>query len=239
MPVVRRFPKSIHFVTLCVSSDGHIPLHQISGRPLSIMSSMTVTRMRADTRRAQIVTVARKLFARAGYRSTTTRELATAAGISDALMYRYFEGKDDILRAVIDQGIAAFTAMGPAAAAGAQMPLTERLIDLGRRFLATVSDQRDLLVLLIAEHQLLSEDPRFVTFVDLAASGLGAELAARAQAGEIRSDLNGYLFARSFMGALVAFVLLQGVLGLDHVRSVDPETYLADLVETFVKGAQP
>jgi AcrR family transcriptional regulator len=203
------------------------------------MSPVTLTRMRADARRAQIVMVARKLFARSGYRSTTTRDLATAAGISDALMYRYFEGKDDILRAVIDQGIAAFTAMGPSGASSAQLPLTERLVDLGRRFLATVSDQRDLLVLLIAEHQLLSGDSRFVTFVDLAASGLGAELADRAQAGEIRSDLNGYLFARSFMGALVAFVLLQTVLDLDDVRSVDPDIYLVNLVETFVKGAQP
>ncbi len=200
---------------------------------------MTVTRLQGDTRRAQIVEVARRLFARAGYRATTTRELARAAGVSDALMYRYFDGKDDILRAVVDQGIAGFAAMGPPAAEAHRIPLAERLADLGGRFLVVLADQHDLLVLLISEHQLLADDDRFVGFIDFAASGLGAEITTRAERGEVRSDLDGYLFARSFMGALVAFVMLQDVLGLDQVRRLEPTLYLANLVDLFMKGTHP
>src|SRR6201996_106333 len=195
--------------------------------------------LKAPPRRAQIVGVARRLFAEGGYQTTTTRQLARAAGVSDALMYRYFESKNDVLRAVLDQGLAGFAAMREAAGVGRDRPLAERLTILGRAFLATLDAQVDLLVLFVSEHQLLADDARLVGFIDLAASGLGAELAARAEAGEVRDDLDGYLFARSFMGSLVSFVILQRALGMDRVRPVEAENYLAGLVGLYVRGAAP
>lgn len=196
-------------------------------------------RLDSEARRAQIVEIARRLFASGGYRITTTRQLARAAGISDALMYRHFESKDDVLRAVVDQGLAGFAAMGDAAGAGRDRPLAERLTLLGRAFVGTLGAQADLLVLFVSEHQLLADDARLVRFIDLAAAGLGAELAERARGGELREDLDGYLFARSFMGSLVSFVMLQQVLGMNRVHPVDAEDYLAALVDVYVRGAQP
>jgi AcrR family transcriptional regulator len=200
---------------------------------------MPAGRLEGDARRAQIVEIARGLFAEAGYRPTTTRQLARAAGVSDALMYRHFASKDDVLRAVVDRGLAGFAAMGEAAAIGRDRPLAERLMILGRAFLEVLDAQVDLLVLFVSEHQLLADDARLVGFIDLAAGGLGAELAARAQAGEVRDDLDGYLFARSFMGSLVSFVLLQRALGMDRVHPVEAESYLAAQVHLYVRGAQP
>jgi AcrR family transcriptional regulator len=200
---------------------------------------MPESRLEGDARRAQIVEIARRLFAEAGYRPTTTRQLARGAGVSDALMYRHFASKDDVLRAVVDQGLAGFAAMGEAAATGRDRPLAERLTILGRAFLGVLDAQVDLLVLFVSEHQLLAGDARLVGFIDLAAGGLGAELAARAHAGEVRADLDGYLFARSFMGSLVSFVLLQRALGMDRVHPVEAEDYLAAQVDLYVRGAQP
>jgi AcrR family transcriptional regulator len=200
---------------------------------------MAESRLEGDARRAQIVEIARRLFAEAGYWPTTTRQLARAAGVSDALMYRHFTSKDDVLRAVVDQGLAGFAAMGEAAGAGRDRPLAERLTILGRAFLQVLDAQVDLLVLFVAEHQLLAGDARLVGFIDLAAGGLGAELAARARDGEVRDDLDGYLFARSFMGSLVSFVLLQRALGMDRVHPVEAEDYLAAQVDLYVRGAQP
>ena len=195
-------------------------------------------RLDSELRRAQIIQIARRLFAEGGYRPTTTRQLARAAGVSDALMYRHFESKDDVLRAVVDQGVAGFAAMRDVADAGRDQPLAERLMILGRAFLDTLDAQADLLVLFISEHQLLADDARLVGFIDMAAGGLGAELAARARQGEIRGDLDGYLFARSFMGSLVSFVLLQKKLGMDRVHPVGDESFLAALVDVYVRGVQ-
>jgi AcrR family transcriptional regulator len=203
------------------------------------MLLMPENRMDGQVRRAQIVEVARRLFAEQGYRQTTTRQLARAAGVSDALMYRHFESKDEVLRAVVDQGLAGFAAMRETAASGLDRPLAERLTILGRAFLDVLDGQDDLLVLFIAEHQLLADDARLVGFIDGAASFLAAELAGRAQSGEVRADMDGYLFARSFMGSLVSFVLLQKVLGMSRIHAVDASDFLNDLVEVYVRGGKP
>jgi AcrR family transcriptional regulator len=200
---------------------------------------MEESRLDGEVRRAQIVEVARRLFAEYGYRQTTTRQLARAVGVSDALMYRHFESKDDVLRAVVDQGVAGFAAMREAAGAGRDRPLAERMTILGQAFLDVLDAQADLLVLFASEHELLADDARLVGFIDLAASGFGEELAARGRSGEVRTDLNGYLFARSFMGSLASFVLLEKVLGMDRVRAVDAGEFLSELVGNYVRGARP
>src|SRR6204780_4444437 len=108
-------------------------------------------RLEGDARRAQIVEIARRLFAEAGSRPPTTRQLARAADVSDALMYRHFASKDDVLRAVVDQGLAGFAAMREVAAVGRDRPLADRLMALGRVFLEVLDAQVDLLVLFVSE----------------------------------------------------------------------------------------
>jgi len=63
---------------------------------------MAMTRLDSDERRKAIVTAAVPLFARKGFAGTITKELAEAAGISEALLFRHFPSKkhlyDEILR---------------------------------------------------------------------------------------------------------------------------------------------
>ena len=47
-------------------------------------------------RREKIVRAALPLFARAGFSRTTTRELAKAAGVSEALIYKHFPSKESL-----------------------------------------------------------------------------------------------------------------------------------------------
>jgi AcrR family transcriptional regulator len=189
--------------------------------------------MSADDRRAQIVAAARELFARSGFDATTTREIATAAGISDALIYRHFPDKQALLRAIVDDGVARFASMGPPPGIDArEVPLEVLLIGLGGAFLAAVDEQRDLIRLLLSQRHLLGDDTRFVAFVDNAATTLGATIDHQYPGESGR----GYLLARGFMGSLIAFALLQHDLGLDAVRAVDPGAYLRTLATTLVTG---
>lgn len=48
-------------------------------------------------RRRQILDVAARAFATAGFAGTTTRSIATECGISEAALYKYFRSKEDIL----------------------------------------------------------------------------------------------------------------------------------------------
>ena len=59
-------------------------------------------RMSAEVRRLQIVRVAVRLFSEHGFRGTTTKEIAQAAGVSEAIIFRHFATKDELYSAIID-----------------------------------------------------------------------------------------------------------------------------------------
>jgi len=57
-----------------------------------------IERLKAGDRKTQIVAAALPLFSRKGFKATTTREIAEAAGVSEALLYKHFPSKDSIYR---------------------------------------------------------------------------------------------------------------------------------------------
>ena len=65
---------------------------------------MAVTRLDSDERRKAIVRAAVPLFARKGFAGTTTRELAEAAGISEALLFKHFPSKQSLYREIRQLG---------------------------------------------------------------------------------------------------------------------------------------
>ena len=58
--------------------------------------------MKGDERRAQILETAVDLFSKKGFRGTTTKEIAAAAGVSEAIIFRHFASKDELWRAIMD-----------------------------------------------------------------------------------------------------------------------------------------
>jgi AcrR family transcriptional regulator len=63
-------------------------------------------RLPSSERRAAIVRAAVELFAQRGFRGTTTRELASAVGVSEPVLYQHFATKRDLYTAIIDHMIA-------------------------------------------------------------------------------------------------------------------------------------
>jgi AcrR family transcriptional regulator len=60
-------------------------------------------RMPRAQRREQILNAATRAFARAGYAATGLDEVAAEAGISHVILYRHFESKAALYRAVLDR----------------------------------------------------------------------------------------------------------------------------------------
>jgi AcrR family transcriptional regulator len=65
---------------------------------------MRTNRLDSDDRRRAIVAAAVPLFARKGFAGTTTRELASAAGVSEALLFRHFPSKQLLYREILTLG---------------------------------------------------------------------------------------------------------------------------------------
>jgi TetR/AcrR family transcriptional regulator len=60
------------------------------------------SRMSGDDRRRQLIDVAIDLFAKKGFGGTTTKEIAAAAGVTEAIIFRHFATKQDLYQAILD-----------------------------------------------------------------------------------------------------------------------------------------
>ncbi len=58
--------------------------------------------MKADERRRQILDTAVELFSCHGFSGTTTKQIAQAAGVSEAMVFRHFSTKDALYNAILD-----------------------------------------------------------------------------------------------------------------------------------------
>src|SRR3989440_5292703 len=61
----------------------------------------TQVKLSAEERRAAIIQAVRRVFADKGFHGTTTRELATAAGVSEALLFKHFPNKEALFSAML------------------------------------------------------------------------------------------------------------------------------------------
>jgi AcrR family transcriptional regulator len=234
------------------------PGQRLSDQP----SAVRRPRRPAAERQREILIAARSLFAERGFHATTTRDLAAAADINDALIYRYFPDKQAILAALMDEAIAVFEAL-PKPPDQVVLPLDQLLELVGTGFVHTARANLDLLTILIGERRALADDTRFVEFVDSAATRLGRVIDAAADGEDEDEDEDeaeaeaenqgdgdgdgqddgegvgrGYLTARAYFGALIAFVLLQDQLGLSSIRTVDATDYIRHLAQLTARGVR-
>ena len=66
------------------------------------------TRLRAAERREKILDAARRVFLENGFAGARTRRIAEEAGITEALLYRYFPSKSAIFRAAVHEPLERF-----------------------------------------------------------------------------------------------------------------------------------
>lgn len=69
-----------------------------------------VRRLRRAERREQILAAATRAFARSGFAATGLEDVAAEAGISRAILYRHFDSKTDLYRAVLERARARLVA---------------------------------------------------------------------------------------------------------------------------------
>src|SRR5258708_13100005 len=60
------------------------------------------SRLPADDRHRQLLRAAIETFARHGFAGTKTKDIALAAGVSEAILFRHFATKEDLYHAILD-----------------------------------------------------------------------------------------------------------------------------------------
>ena len=192
---------------------------------------MAVSRLDSDERRQAIVQAAVPLFARKGFAGTTTRELAEAGGISEALLFRHFPSKRMLYREILSLGCKGDPPLEELATLA---PSTASLVCMVRfmvrRFLlGSVEDRADLESRLrLVLHSFLEDgDYARELFESVAArvvplfeASLAAAIAAGDAAPRQVAPTNRFWFAQH-VAALMAFAALPGQSCIPYAGSLD------------------
>lgn len=96
-------------------------------------------RLPAAKRRSEILRQAAEYFAQHGF-AASTRDLAANLGITQALLYKHFRSKDDLIERTLEAAIDGTE--DPALALDTAVPLEEALRGFYRRFVAQSSETR-------------------------------------------------------------------------------------------------
>ena len=121
-----------------------------SSRPKKAGKAAVVARMAPADRKAMILSRATEFFAEYGL-TAQTRALATACGVAQRLLYRYFPSKAALLDEVYQQGIAApFKAVWLVRLKDRTRPFEERLAEFYRNYSAEVLTRKWLRLFLYA-----------------------------------------------------------------------------------------
>lgn len=172
-----------------------------------------------------------RVFARAGYGSATVRDVAREAGVSQGLLYNYYDGKQALLEALFRRGM--LDVMASFAAAEVEAPPEERLARLVRAAFAGVREHLDFWrVLYGLRHQpdvLAALAPELAAFEDSVRATLEAHLRAV-----------GFPRTRATTQARLLYGAIDGV--AQHF-AVDPDAYPVDavaarIVETICRPAR-
>lgn len=69
--------------------------------------------MTGENRKLQILREAMSLFSQRGFRGTTTKEIAVAAGVSEAMLFKHFATKQELYSAILDHKACLHEEMDP------------------------------------------------------------------------------------------------------------------------------
>jgi AcrR family transcriptional regulator len=194
---------------------------------------------RKEARPAEIIDAAIDVFAEKGFAAAKLDDVAKRAGVAKGTLYRYFETKDEMFRAVVQQALAVRLQETERAASPFEGSLADFVRMLLERAAGRLGDSRFPAV----ARMVLAESR---AFPDLAAVwhdqliarmlALIAGMVAKAQVrGEARAG-DPKLFAFSILGPIATAALFREVFGESHPSAPDLGKLAAQHAETVLHG---
>jgi AcrR family transcriptional regulator len=191
----------------------------------------------SEDRRRQIMEAALPVFAAKGFRGATNRDIAQAAGITTSLIYWYFQSKEDLFTAILDEMVP----IGEFALPLAQMteaPPEEVLPFLAQGVFLLIQHSPFFLIMriLVAESMQTPEmGRRFNTIFIRILDPLVVYLQAQIARGRLRAE-DPLLMAQTFISSL-GFFLIRRMIGLDETMlQYDPQTVSTFVLQTFLRA---
>jgi TetR/AcrR family transcriptional regulator, fatty acid metabolism regulator protein len=192
-----------------------------------------ITPTRALERRRAIIDAAAKVFVEKGYASASISQIAAVAGVSDGLIYRYFDDKRALLDIVLSEYFAKIVAKLERAAAS-EAPFAEKVRSLISQHLRSFLEDLDFCRFFVSDVRSANnyrDSPvkklnRAYTriFIKVLAEGIAG--------GEMKADLDPRLVRDVVFGAVEHVAWRQALRG----KSLDIEDVTRQITEVTLSG---
>ena len=186
----------------------------------------------------RILDAAADLFATHGYASTTTRAIAERAGVNEVTLFRRFENKVGVLKA-LGERMARRQAGRAAAAAPPTGDVRTTLLGFARMEIAGALEDGGMALRLAFESASV---PEVAEVLGAGApdnlAGLAEYMAEQQLAGALRDDVDPRVMAEAFFGLTSSYVMYRQVMGAADVPAdVQTDTGIEQLFDIFWSGA--
>lgn len=188
--------------------------------------------------RVRIVDAAHELMGSIGLARTTTKEIARAAGCSEAALYKYFPSKEELFVTVLKERLPKLGGLLDGLVAG-EGGVEANLTEVARQAALFYAQTFPMAASLYAEPQLKSRHEQAMRELGTGPhepiQGLDAYLRAEQRAGRIRADADTYAAASLLLGACA-----QRAFAYDALPGGTPprplEEFTASLARTLLAG---
>lgn len=186
----------------------------------------------------RILDAAAELIATHGYAATTTRAIAERAGVNEVTLFRRFESKRGVLKALGER--MARRQAGRAAEHVAPSEDTHAtLLAFARMEIEGALADNGLAMRLAYDARSVSEVGEALgAGAGANLSGLAEFMRERQEAGQLRADIDPRVMAEAFFGLTSSYVIMRTVLGLGEAPvDVRTDSGIEQLFDLFWSGA--
>jgi AcrR family transcriptional regulator len=188
----------------------------------------------SDLTKQRILAAAETVFSRDGFHGATTREIAREAGVNEVTLFRHFHTREELLRATLEHGCAAFDALiHPDEIWSGE--LADRLGRYVRDIYAAIRQRESIVRAFISEARALPESIRGALqgFMLRKKARFVAALQEAQQMGLVRPDVDASVAADLIRDSIHSAMLRH------TLYSTDPETvdaHLRGVTDIFYRG---
>jgi len=194
-------------------------------------------RLTGEERRRMIVEAALALFSQKGFRGTTTKEIAEAAGCSEATIFKHFATKDELYSAILEAKSRIEETLAKAAQAAARKDDAGVFRAVGLESLTRTEQDPSLMRLLLFSalegHEL--SHLFFESKVRRLHEFLSGYIDKRIADGAFQ-PVDPLLAARGFVGMVAHYLLIHEIFGVKRRAGLLPEHVVDTFVTLFLEG---
>jgi AcrR family transcriptional regulator len=191
--------------------------------------------------RERILDATERVILERGLARVTTKEIARAAGVAEGTLFKYFERKDDLLLAVVQEHVPPFVAVTHPEQAGTGT-VGEHLEEIAQAAMAYYAHLIPPTIAFCADATLLARHREWMqaqqTGPQRIFERVAAYIAAEQRLGRLDAQRDPLSVAAFLLGPCYQYAFLRHFMGADPLPLSDQQ-FVSGLVQTLMEGVAP